>query len=97
MNDMRLLQIILAPWVTEKTARIGADGQYAFKVALDATKPEIKEAAEKLFNVSVDSVRIVNVKAKKRRSGKQLGYHKRWKKAYITLTEGHQIDLGANA
>ena len=93
MNQDRLLQVILAPIVTEKTANMTADRRYAFKVQLSATKREIKHAIELLFSVKVDDVRVVRSKAVKTRSG----FSKQKKKAYVKLKEGHAIQLGDHA
>lgn len=90
MNEARFLTIIKAPHVTEKSAQ-AAHGyrQYAFEVASNATKPQIKLAVEKLFRVTVHSVRVCNVKSKATRNGRQ----KAWKKAYVALTQGNEIDI----
>lgn len=94
MNKDRLCNILLAPRVTEKTARIGDESnQYVFKVASDANKTEIRAAVEALFEVNVMSVRTVNVKGKskmfKQRPGKRSG----WKKAYVRVQEGQTLDF----
>ena len=88
MNNERLMTIIDRPHVTEKAA-----GGLVFKVASRATKKEIKQAVEKMFEVSVDSVRTLNVKGKSVRFGRIRGKRSSWKKAYIRLAEGHEIDL----
>lgn len=94
MSAERLLEIIVAPHVSEKTARATEKGNvYTFKVAPRAAKPEIKQAVEKLFNTKVEAVRIVNVRAKTRRFRGVEGLKKKWKKAYVTLAEGQKIDL----
>jgi large subunit ribosomal protein L23 len=94
MKEERLLRIILAPHMSEK-ASVGAEkiSQYIFKVASDANKLEIKLAVEQLFKTKVTKVRIVNVVAKSRRFGQIVGKKKGWKKAYVTLLEGQQIDF----
>ena len=94
MKQERLLKIILAPHMSEKAA-IGAEkrSEYVFEVVHSATKPEIKEAVELLFKTKVDSVRIVNVKVKPKRFGSIQGHSKMWKKAYVTLETGLQIDF----
>lgn len=90
----RLLQVLVAPHVSEKTTRnTEKTNTFVFKVAPYATKPEIKQAVEHLFNTKVDAVRIVNVKTKVRRFKGIEGVKKKWKKAYVTLKEGQQIDL----
>ena len=91
MNQERLLKIILGVRSTEKSTRIQAKGQYVFKVAIDSTKTEIKLAVKQLFNAEVESVGIVNVKAKTRRVGAIKGSRKRWKKAYVALKQGYHI------
>ena len=94
MNSERALTILLEPHVSEKSAQsTGAGRLYAFKVLKDATKPEIKEAVEQLFEVTVQSVRIVNMKSKPARFGRTKGRHKAWKKAYIGLGPDQEIDL----
>lgn len=94
MNEERLLNIILAPHLSEKAA-LGAEksSQYIFKVTSDAKKAEIKSAIEYVFNTQVKKVRVVNVTSKSRRFGQITGTKKGWKKAYITLAEGQLIDL----
>lgn len=94
MNDHRLMKIILAPIVSEKSAR-GADkhNQYAFRVLKDARKPEIKAAVEKMFDVKVDSITTSNVKGKIKRFGLTSGKRADWKKATVRLQEGQEIDF----
>jgi len=98
MNEERLLQVLLAPHISEKaTAAADAANQHVFKVTTDATKSEIKQAVEKLFNVKVAKVQVVNVKGKVKRSGQRLGKRSDWRKAYIALEAGQDIDFaGAN-
>ncbi len=93
MSTERFLKIILSPVVTEKSANVGSYGQYVFKVVKDATKTDIKGAVESLFSVAVKSVRVVTVKPKKKRTGQRMGTRQGWKKAYIALHEGHQIEF----
>ena len=98
MNQERLMKVILGPLVSEKSARIGDQAnQYAFKVLRDATKPEIKAAVEKLFEVKVEGVQVVNLKGKTKRFGARLGRRKDWRKAYVRLQAGQEIDLGGGA
>lgn len=94
MNQERLLQVLMSPHVSEKSARI-ADGsnQIAFKVAIDATKPEVKAAVEMLFKVNVENVQMLVVKGKRKRQGQVQGRRKDWKKAYVRLQEGQDIDF----
>jgi len=94
MNQERLLQILLAPHVSEKTNRLAErHNQVAFKVLPDATKPEIKSAVETLFNVKVKGVTVLNVKGKRKRFGGRLGRRSGWRKAYVSLEAGHEIDF----
>jgi len=94
MNQERLLKIILAPHVTEKSADLAdANRQFVFKVAPDANKREVKGAVESLFDVKVSGVQIVNLKGKAKRSGAIKGRRNDLKKAYVTLEEGYDINL----
>lgn len=98
MNQERLLQVLLAPHISEK-ATVAADSanQHVFRVTTDATKSEIKQAVEKLFNVKVAKVQVVNVKGKSKRFGQRLGKRSDWRKAYVALEAGQDIDFaGAN-
>ena len=79
--------IILKPVITEKSMDGLQAGKYTFKVAKDATKPEIKKAVEKLFGVEVDKVTTMNVRGKEKRMGRFTGMTASWKKAIVTLTE----------
>ena len=95
MNDERLMSILIAPHVSEKSTRI-ADGsnQIAFKVRTDARKPEIQRAVEKMFNVEVESVSVLNVKGKNKGvRGRNRGRRPDWRKAYVRLKPGHDIDF----
>ncbi len=96
MKQERLLTIILSPHMSEKAA-IGAEkrGEYVFEVASCATKPEVKKAVELLFKTKVAVVRVVNVKSKPKRFGSIQGRSKAWKKAYVTLEAGQQIDFAS--
>ena len=78
--------IILKPVITEKSMDGLQAGKYTFKVAKDATKPEIKKAVEKLFGVEVDKVTTMNVRGKEKRVGRFIGTTASWKKAIVTLT-----------
>lgn len=94
MNSERVMKVLLAPHVTEKAAIVGESGnQYVFRVATDATKPEIKQAVEQLFDVSVSTVRVVNSKGKTKRFGTSMGKRKDWKKAYVRVAEGQTIEF----
>lgn len=94
MNQERLHQIILAPVISEKTS-IAAEKyrQIAFRVLPDASKHEIKYAVETLFEVKVESVQSVNVRGKMKQTGRTWGKRSNWKKAYVKLQEGHDIDF----
>jgi large subunit ribosomal protein L23 len=92
-----LSRVVIAPHVSEKSARVAAEGnQYVFRVRRDATKPEIRAAVEFLFEVKVDAVRVVNQAGKQKRFGRSLGRRSDWKKAYVRLAEGQKIELGGS-
>lgn len=95
MNEARLFKIIHAPIVSEKSTRV-ADKyrQYVFDVLLNATKPEIKTAVEKMFNVNVTSVQTSRVRGKAKIFRQKEGSRQAWKKAYVTLKEGQEIRFG---
>jgi len=94
MNQERLMQVILAPVVSEKSTMVSEKNQQVvFRVAVDATKTEIKAAVELLFNVKVEGVSTVNVKGKTKRFGRTFGRRKDWKKAYVSLVQGQELDL----
>ena len=86
MNQQRLMQILLAPQISEKATYVAdKNGQIIFRVVADADKSEIKAAVELLFKVAVESVQIANVKGKRKRFGRGMGMRKNWKKAYVSL------------
>jgi len=94
MNAERLMQVILAPVVTEKATFVAEKNQQiAFRVAADATKPEIKAAVELLFKVEVDSVQVLNRKGKEKRFGRFMGRRRHERKAYVTLKNGQELDF----
>lgn len=94
MNHERMMNILLGTHTTEKTSNAGSGKRsYAFKVASDATKPEIKKAVEALFKVGVQSVSVCNIKPIAKMRGRVKGRTKGWKKAYVLLKEG-EIQLG---
>lgn len=95
MNLERMYSVILAPHVSEKSAIMGeSNNQYAFKVARDASKPEVKEAVEKIFNVVVEELQILNVKGKTKRTGRGKARRRSdWKKAYVRVAAGQEIDF----
>ena len=94
MSKNRLYKVLLSPRVTEKTTRI-SDGSnhYVFQVIKDANKSEVKGAVEMLFDVNVESVRIVNVKGKNKSFRMRPGKRSDWKKAYVRVQEGQVIDF----
>jgi large subunit ribosomal protein L23 len=94
MNQERLFKVLLGPHITEKASMsAGAATQVVFKVATDASKLEVKKAVEQLFEVQVNGVRVVNVKGKARRTRTGIGTRSDWKKAYVRLAEGQDIDF----
>lgn len=98
MNKERLMKVLLAPLVSEKSAMAADSGrQFTFKVATDATKPEIAAAVELMFEVDVEKVQTINVNGKRKRFGQINGKRKDWKKAMVKLKEGQDIDFAAGA
>ena len=97
----RLMQILLAPVISEKSTYVGEKNNgVVFRVARDATKPEIKAAVELLFStkdkkIAVTGVRVANVKGKEKRFGRFMGRRDDWKKAYVSLAEGSDINFQA--
>jgi large subunit ribosomal protein L23 len=97
-NDHRLLQVLLAPVISEKATMVAdKNEQVVFEVAPSATKPEIKAAVEMLFKVEVDSVKVLNVKGKAKRFGRFMGRRKDVRKAYVCLKPGQEINFEAEA
>lgn len=99
MNEDKLFHVIVAPHVSEKSSRLAdKHRQIALEVRPDASKAEIKRAVEKLFNVEVETVTVTNVKGKTKQTGRRSGRRQDWKKAYVRLKPGHDIDfLGQQA
>ena len=94
MSKERLMKILLSPVVSEKSARVADQArQVVFRVAVDATKPEVKQAVESLFEVQVSNVQVTTVKGKVKRGRHGMGRRSDWKKAYVTLKEGFDIDF----
>lgn len=94
MNKEKLYKVLLAPRVTEKSARVGEQGnQYVFRVAPEASKSDIRDAVEALFEVKVESVRVAVVKGKNKSFKFRPGKRSDWKKAYVRVQEGQVIDL----
>ena len=93
-NQERLLQVLLAPQISEKATYLAdKNEQVVFRVAPDATKPEIKAAVELLFKVQVESVQVANVKGKEKRFGRSMGRRQGWKKAFVCLKPGQEINF----
>jgi large subunit ribosomal protein L23 len=93
LSPERLMGVLLAPHITEKTAiAMQNANQYAFRVRRDASKPDIKAAVELMFEVKVAAVNVVNESGKTRRFGKTPGRTQDWKKAYVSLAPGQTID-----
>ncbi|MET0072330.1 MAG: 50S ribosomal protein L23 [Candidatus Thiodiazotropha sp.] len=98
MNNERLMKVLLSPVVSEKSSVVAdSNQQYTFRVATDATKREIAKAVEKLFEVEVERVQVVNCKGKQKRFGQVMGRRSDWKKAYVRLKPGNDIDFAAGA
>jgi large subunit ribosomal protein L23 len=97
-DQERLVNLLLAPTVSEKATKIADEHrQITFRVAQDATKPEVKAAVELLFKVEVESVQIANVRGKAKRFGMYAGRRRNWKKAYVCLKPGQEINFAQEA
>ena len=92
MNQERVFKVLLGPHMTEKAAVAAENNQYVFKVASDATKPEIKKAVEALFGKKVDRVQVLNMKGKTKRAARGVGRRAGYRKAYVTLAAGETIE-----
>ncbi len=98
MNQERLMKVLLAPIVSEKSTSIAeGNNQVAFRVLADATRPEIKAAVELMFKVKVDAVQVLNVKGKAKRFGRTDGRRRNVRKAYVSLAQGQEINFGGEA
>lgn len=96
MKQERLYQVLVAPHISEKATNVAdATHSVVFKVAVSANKLEVKKAVEKLFNVKVDAVRLLNVKGKVKQNRFGLSRRNNWKKAYVRLAAGHDIDFAS--
>lgn len=94
MNSERVFQVLLGPHTSEKAAVVAdASNQYVFKVAVDATKTEIKKSVEQLFKVKVSEVNTLKVKGKVKRNRHGFTTKSTWKKAYVRLEQGQDIDF----
>ena len=97
-NPERLMTVLLAPVISEKGTFIAdKHEQVVFRVSQDATKPEVKAAVELMFKVDVESVQIANVKGKEKRFGAHRGRRRNWKKAYVSLKPGQEINFAVEA
>lgn len=95
-NPEQLMGVVIAPVVSEKSTRVAdKNRQYVFRVADAATKPEIKAAVELLFKTKVDAVTVLRVKGKEKRFGRFMGRRRNWKKAYVRLAAGQEINFAA--
>ena len=91
-----LMSVLLAPVVSEKSTMVAdKNRQYVFRVVDSATKPQIKAAVELMFKAKVDSVQVANVKGKEKRFGRFMGRRRNWKKAYVCLAVGQEINFAS--
>jgi large subunit ribosomal protein L23 len=98
ISQERIYQVLLAPHISEKSTFVAErNNQVVFRVASDATKPEIKAAVEALFKVDVESVQVVNVKGKQKRFGRFIGRCSDVRKAYVGIKAGQDLDLTMGA
>ncbi|MCK9398090.1 MAG: 50S ribosomal protein L23 [Methylobacter sp.] len=96
LNQYHLAGVLKAPIISEKsTIAAEQNNRFVFKVQKQATKKQVKSAVELMFSVEVDSVQVLNVKGKQKRFGGSLGQRSDWKKAYVKLKPGHDIDFSA--
>ncbi|TAN86360.1 MAG: 50S ribosomal protein L23 [Gallionella sp.] len=96
-SQERLMKVLLAPQISEKATYVAdKHEQVIFRVAPDATKPEIKAAVEMMFKVNVNSVQVACVKGKVKRTGRFIGRRNNWKKAYVCLASGQEINFAAS-
>jgi large subunit ribosomal protein L23 len=93
--DLKHYDIVVKPVITEKSTLVSEYNQVVFKVANSASKPEIKAAVELVFKVEVEKVATINVEGKTKRAGKGMGKRKDWKKAYVSLKPGQEINFAA--
>ena len=98
MAREQLMNVLLAPHMSEKSARVSANGnQYVFRVRNEATRTDVKDAVELMFEVKVDSVQVLNAPGKTRRFGRLEGARSGYKKAYVRLASGQTIDFAGEA
>ncbi|MEY4429885.1 MAG: hypothetical protein RLZZ182_2574 [Pseudomonadota bacterium] len=96
-DENRLMQVLVAPIISEKATAAAERGQVVFKVLRDATKPEIKAAVELLFKVEVKSVQVLNQKGKVKRFGGRIGRRDHAKKAFVSLKDGQELNFSGEA
>jgi large subunit ribosomal protein L23 len=97
MNNERILNTLRAPHISEKAARLAENNQYVFVVAPEATKADVRAAVEKMFDVKVEQVNLVNAKGKAKSFRFRAGSRQGKRKAYVRLAEGQTIDVAAKA
>lgn len=97
MNNERILNTLRAPHISEKAARLAENNQYVFVVAPEATKADVRAAVEKMFDVKVEQVNLVNAKGKSKSFRFRAGSRQGKRKAYVRLAEGQTIDVAAKA
>lgn len=98
MNKERVMQVLLSPVVSEKSAMLAdSANQFCFKVAADANKKEIKSAVEMMFEVDVEDVKVINIKGKQKRFGQIPGKRNDTRKAYVRIKDGQDIDFAGGA
>ena len=98
ITDEKIFSVLRAPRVSEKTARLQeVSNQYVFEVSTTATKADVKAAVEKLFDVKVEAVNVLNVKGKNKSFRNRAGSRGSWRKAYVRLADGQAIDVSATA
>lgn len=95
VGEQRMYEVIRRPVITEKATLASEHNQVTFRVPMDATKPEIKQAVEKLFSVKVSGVNTLRIKGKTKRFRGRPGKRSDYKKAVVTLAEGYSIDATA--
>jgi large subunit ribosomal protein L23 len=94
ISEYQLAKVLQGPVISEKSTLVAEQSrQFVFKVIKQSTKQQVKDAVELMFNVEVDSVRVLNVKGKEKRFGRSVGQRSDWKKAYVKLKAGHDIDF----
>ena len=97
LTQAEMYALVRSPVITEKATQMSAHRQVAFRVPLTATKPEIKAAVEFMFKVQVESVTVANVHGKSKRFGQMAGRRNHWKKAYVALKPGQEINFAEQA